>query len=112
MGIDRPSSKCDSEKYPYCVSNGCLLTGDTRIPQYMNPYICERGYIGDNALITSNMRQNITPIEKFPDNNICGYYGENYLLNLNNDNDGTQPNIGYYDASGTAPLSLVIIASQ
>ena len=86
MGIDRPASNCDIEKYPYCASKGCILTGDSRVPQHTNPYVCERGYDGDNTLVQSNMKMPQYEY-KFPTDNVCQNYGSGYILNLNgNDN--------------------------
>lgn len=60
-GLDKISSKCDTSKYPFCAPNGCLLTKDPRVPAHITPYACERGYAGEKAVITTNMRKPTDP---------------------------------------------------
>lgn len=60
-GLDKMSSKCDTAKHPFCGPNGCLLTNDPRVPAHITPYACERGYIGDKAVIITNMRKTTDP---------------------------------------------------
>jgi len=66
-GIDRISSDCDEYQYPYCEKNGCLVTGDNRIPPHTVVYACDRGYEGDNAVITTNMK-NASNLDYYPNN--------------------------------------------
>ncbi|AYV85291.1 MAG: hypothetical protein Satyrvirus9_17 [Satyrvirus sp.] len=78
-GIDKLSSKCDSAKHPFCGPSGCLLTNDPRVPPHITPYACERGRLGDNSVITTNMKMPTYPGFRIPDANICknqknGYY--------------------------------------
>lgn len=54
-GIDKMASKCDADMYPLCGSNGCLLNNDKRIAPTINPRACERGGIGQQAVITNNI---------------------------------------------------------
>lgn len=55
-GLDKVASKCDNAKLPFCGPTGCLLTNDPRIAPHITPYACERGHVGDKAVITTNMR--------------------------------------------------------
>lgn len=78
-GLDKVVSKCDKNKHPLCGPNGCLLTNDARIPQHITPYPCERGYDGENAVITTNI--NKIPYQKYKmypqqvcNSNTNGYY--------------------------------------
>lgn len=78
-GIDKISSRCDSQKHPFCGPNGCLLTKDPRIAPHITPYACEWGHLGENAVITTNMRLPLNPGYRVPNPNICngqenGYY--------------------------------------
>lgn len=54
-GIDTILSDCYTAKQPFCGDNGCLLTNDPRIPPHISPWACERGRIGDNAVIKTNI---------------------------------------------------------
>lgn len=79
MGLDKVASRCDSTKHPFCASNGCLLTNDRRIAPHATPYACDRGRMGDNAVITTNMKAPTHPGYSIPNVNICdnqhnGYY--------------------------------------
>lgn len=60
-GLDKMTSKCDTTKYPFCSTNGCLVGNDPRIPAHITPYACERGYIGENVVITTNMKKPTNP---------------------------------------------------
>ena len=78
-GIDKLSSKCDSAKHPFCGPNGCLLTKDPRVAPQITPYACERGHVGENAVIKTNMLPSRGPGYTVPNPNVCnaqknGYY--------------------------------------
>lgn len=60
-GLDKNASQCNSAKHPNCNASGCLLTNDKRLPPHVTPYACERGRQGDNAVITTNMKQQTNP---------------------------------------------------
>jgi hypothetical protein len=77
-GIDKLSSRCDSEKHPFCGPT-CLLTNDPRVAPHITPYACERGKMGDKAVIKTNMKPSTNPGYVLPNPNICnsqrnGYY--------------------------------------
>lgn len=55
-GLDKIASDCDKTKHPFCSTNGCIVTRDPRINPYKNPVACERGKIGENSVVTTNMR--------------------------------------------------------
>jgi hypothetical protein len=82
-GIDKLASKCDSAKHPFCSPNGCLLTKDPRVPPHITPYACERGHVGDNAVITTNMQMPKHPGFRVPNPNICQSQGNGYYINPN-----------------------------
>ena len=78
-GIDKTSSRCDKAKHPFCTPSGCLLTRDSRVGPHITPYACERGHVGDAAVITTNMRMPTNPGFRQTNPNICdqqcnGYY--------------------------------------
>ena len=74
MGIDKTASYCDSGKHPFCGSRGCLLTKDPRVAPFITPYACERGYDGENAVITTNIKSPRNPGYTLPgDNKYNGY---------------------------------------
>ena len=77
-GIDKLASRCDEAKHPFCGPNGCMLTDDPRIPRHTPPFLCERGRMGDNAVVTTNMEMPTDVGYKIADPNICdvrnGYY--------------------------------------
>lgn len=81
MGLDKIASKCDSAQYPFCASNGCLLTNDPRIPPHVTPYACERGHTGDNAVVTTNMKMPRHPGYQIPNVNICAGQKNGYYVN-------------------------------
>lgn len=70
-GIDKLASDCDSAKHPFCAPNGCLLTNDPRIAPFSTPFLCDRGRVGDHAVVTTNMRMPQTPGYKVPNQHIC-----------------------------------------
>jgi hypothetical protein len=82
-GIDKLASKCDSSKHPFCGPNGCLLTKDPRIAPHSTPYACERGHIGDNAVVTTNMQMPKNSGFNVPNPNICQSHGNGYYSNQN-----------------------------
>jgi hypothetical protein len=82
-GIDKLSSKCDSAKHPFCGPNGCLLTNDVRVGPHITPYACERGHIGENAVITTNMQMPKHPGFRVPNQNICDAQGNGYYADPN-----------------------------
>lgn len=53
LGLDKLASNCNIAKYPHCSALGCMVTNNH---EYNNPYACERGHTGDNAIITTNMK--------------------------------------------------------
>ena len=82
-GIDKLSSNCDNAKHPFCGPNGCLLTNDSRVAPHITPYACERGHIGENAVITTNMQMPQHPGFRVPNPNICDKQGNGYYVNPN-----------------------------
>ena len=82
-GIDKVASRCDTAKHPFCGPQGCLLTKDPRVPPHITPYACERGYVGDNAVVTTNMRKHQNPGYQVPNPNICNNQGNGYYNNQN-----------------------------
>lgn len=82
-GIDKISSRCDSDKHPFCGPQGCLLTRDPRVPPHITPYACERGREGDNAVITTNIKRPNGPGYTLPDPRICNNQGNGYYQNQN-----------------------------
>ncbi|AGF85398.1 hypothetical protein QJ854_gp384 [Moumouvirus goulette] len=83
-GIDKLASRCDSAKHPFCGPNGCLLTNDPRVAQHTTPYACERGHVGENAVITTNMRMPKHPGYTLPNTNICANQNNGYYANPTN----------------------------
>lgn len=77
-GMDKISSKCDIAKHPFCGPSGCLLTRDPQVGPHITPYACERGKIGDKAVITTNMRHPTNPGYRVPNANICRAQGNGY----------------------------------
>ncbi len=84
MGIDKLASDCDSSKHPFCGPNGCLLTKDPRVAPHITPYACERGHLGDNAVVTTNMQMPLNSGYRVPNTNICGSQGNGYYSDQNN----------------------------
>ena len=82
-GLDKLASDCDSAKHPFCGPNGCLLTNDPRIAPHITPYACERGHIGENAVITTNMQMPKHPGYRVPNVNICNGQGNGYYVDPN-----------------------------
>ena len=82
-GIDKLASRCDSAKHPFCGPNGCLLTRDPRVAPHITPYACERGHIGEPAVITTNMQMPKHPGYSLPNPNICDRQGNGYYVNPN-----------------------------
>lgn len=80
-GMDKIASKCDIAKHPFCAMNGCLLTNDVRAPPNITPYIYERGYTGENALVTSNMKRPTNPGYTLPNQNVCNVQNNGYHIN-------------------------------
>ncbi len=78
-GMDKLASKCNISKHPFCTSNGCLLTNDVRIPPNITPYIHERGYPGEDAIVISNMKRPTNPGYTLPNTNVC--QNSNYSIN-------------------------------
>ncbi|MEM0354150.1 MAG: hypothetical protein QXW79_01075 [Thermoplasmata archaeon] len=78
-GLDKVSSSCNGAKHPFCGTNGCLLTVDPRVPPHTTPYACERGKIGENAIITTNMKMPTHPGYRIPNVNICGSQNGSYM---------------------------------
>jgi hypothetical protein len=79
-GLDKLSSKCDQSRHPFCSSNGCLLTKDPRVAPHITPFACERGHVGENAVITTNMRMPTNPGFRLPNPNICNGQGNGYYV--------------------------------
>lgn len=48
--ISRIASKCEQSKYPYCNGggDGCIMTNDPRVANYVNPYLCDRSITPTN----------------------------------------------------------------
>ena len=67
----------------FCGPNGCLLTNDSRVAPHITPYACERGHIGENAVITTNMQMPQHPGFRVPNPNICDKQGNGYYVNPN-----------------------------
>ncbi|AGC01891.1 hypothetical protein H012_gp572 [Acanthamoeba polyphaga moumouvirus] len=86
-GIDKLASRCDSAKHPFCGPNGCLLTNDARVAPHTTPYACERGHVGENAVITTNMRMPKHPGYTLPNPNICANQNNGYYANPNRQNN-------------------------
>ena len=82
-GLDKLSSKCDSSKHPFCGPNGCLLTKDPRVAPHITPYACERGHVGENAVVTTNMQMPKHPGFRIPNVNICDNQGNGYYVDPN-----------------------------
>jgi hypothetical protein len=82
-GIDKLASRCDSAKHPFCGPNGCLLTKDPRVAPHITPYACERGHVGENAVITTNMQMPRHPGFQVPNPNICQSQINGYYVNPN-----------------------------
>jgi hypothetical protein len=82
-GLDKLSSKCDSAKHPFCGPEGCLLTRDPRIAPHITPYACERGHIGEKAVITTNMKMPLNPGYRVPNPNTCNAQMNGYYVNYN-----------------------------
>lgn len=91
MGLDKLSSKCDSAKYPFCGPNGCLLTNDPRIAPHITPYACERGRVGENSVVTTNMKMHSGPGFSVPNVNICNGQGNGYYANPGVNQQQMQP---------------------
>lgn len=83
-GIDKLSSKCDGAKHPFCGPNGCLLTKDPRVAPHITPYACERGHVGENTVVTTNMQMPKHPGFHVPNVNICNSQGNGYYVDQNN----------------------------
>jgi hypothetical protein len=79
-GLDKLSSKCDSAKHPFCGPSGCLLTKDPRVAPHITPYACERGHLGEAAVITTNMRLPLNPGYRVPNPNVCNAQGNGYYV--------------------------------
>ena len=77
-GIDKTASHCDYTKHPFCGPRGCLLTKDPRIEPHITPYACERGYDGENAVITTNMKMPTHSGISIPNSNPCPNQTNNY----------------------------------
>lgn len=79
-GLDKVTSRCDAMQHPFCGPHGCLLTKDPRVPAHITPYACERGYAGDRAVITTNMKRTtdpgfrVMPPQLACPGNLNGYY--------------------------------------
>lgn len=82
-GIDKIASRCDSAKHPFCGPNGCLLTKDPRVAPHITPYACERGHLGENAVITTNMQIPKHPGFRVSNQNICETQGNGYYVDQN-----------------------------
>uniref|UniRef100_A0A6G6AB45 Uncharacterized protein n=1 Tax=Borely moumouvirus TaxID=2712067 RepID=A0A6G6AB45_9VIRU len=89
-GIDKLASRCDSAKHPFCSPNGCLLTNDSRVAPHTTPYACERGHVGENAVVTTNMRMPKHPGYTLPNPNICSTQNNGYYANPNNNRQNNQ----------------------
>lgn len=81
--LDKLTSKCDVAKHPFCGPSGCLLADDPKIAPHITPYACERGHVGENAVITTNMQMPQHPGFNIPDPNICEVQGNGYYADHN-----------------------------
>jgi len=110
-GIDKVSSKCDTDKHPFCGPQGCLLTKDPRIPPHITPYACERGLDGDNSVVTTNMRMPTDSGFVVPNTNVCDYQGNGYYVDHLNGRSGA-PRSAPQSAPRSAPRQAPQSAPQ